>query len=236
MRDTIIAEVKRLANELGRPPGQGTFSKFTGIGERQWRGLYWSRWSDVLRDAGCEPNTLQPRMETGAVLAGIISACRHFGHVPTGTELQLLRRSVSSVPHPNVVRAHLGTRVAQIQALERCAIADPALADILEMVESAARAIAAPVKSNTQQSDGYVYLIKSGPHYKIGRSDDVERRLKQITVALPAKADLFHVIRTDDPAGIETYWHRRFADKWTNGEWFALSADDIRAFRRRTFQ
>lgn len=234
-RDEIISAIQRLAKASGQAPGQKLFRAETGIGERAWRGLYWSRWSDALRDAGLEPNQLTQKFDTDEVLDGVIAACRALERLPTGADLQLLRRSDPAFPHPNVVKTHFGRRDDLIAALAMRAANHQAYADIVSFLPPVAPN-AATSRGTTKAVDGYVYLIKSGDFYKVGRSDDAERRFKQISIALPDKAELFHTITTDDPSGIEAYWHRRFAERRANGEWFKLTAADIAAFRRRKFQ
>jgi hypothetical protein len=76
-------------------------------------------------------------------------------------------------------------------------------------------------------------LAKSGRHYKIGKTNSSGRREYELSIQLPEKLKMVHVISTDDPTGIEAYWHKRFESKRMNGEWFELSQDDVRAFKRR---
>jgi len=82
---------------------------------------------------------------------------------------------------------------------------------------------------------GFVYLMKSGRFFKIGRTNSAGRREYELAIQLPERASMVHKIKTDDPVGIEEYWHKRFADRRRNGEWFQLSAADVCAFRRRRF-
>lgn len=236
MRDHIISEIKRLAalND-GRPPGAIVFARETGIADHLWRGKIWARWGDALCEAGYEPNAWTGRLDSEKVLLQVIAACRHYRRVPTNAEFDLYRHYDPTLPSNNAIARHFGRRPELLAALAKLAATDAQYADIAAMLPSILPA-SRPAAQGKKKPDGFVYLIKSGDFYKIGRSDNLERRVKEIRVAMPDKADLVHSIRTDDPAGIEAYWHQRFKDQRANGEWFKLSSLDISAFKRRTFQ
>jgi len=88
---------------------------------------------------------------------------------------------------------------------------------------------------DTEMAIGFVYLMKAGRYHKIGRSNSTGRREYELGIQLPEKPNTVHTIRTDDPPGIEEYWHKRFEGRRKNGEWFELTSADIKAFRRRKF-
>jgi len=237
MRERILSEIRRIATQNGgMPPGKKSFHQETGISESDWYGEIWFSWRDAVSEAGFTPNEMQKRMSDDYVLACYSEACQHFGHPPTSAELRFYSRKTPNFPSHNVFASHFGSKSGVISALREKAIkeGDRELVSMLPEIQKTSDQ--EKNKRHDTGADGYVYLLKSGSHFKIGRSENVEKRIKQISVSLPEKVELVHVIRTDDTAGIEAYWHRRFAESRANGEWFNLSLADVRAFKRRKFQ
>jgi hypothetical protein len=150
-------------------------------------------------------------------------------------ELRMFRKAHADFPNEKTLHTHFGSKELLISNLRAWVEGKDHLQDIAQMLQVwRTSETGRPPAPNF--SEGLVYLIKSAAHYKIGRSDDLERRVKEIRIALPEAATLVHSIRTDDPSGIEAYWHRRFADRRANGEWFKLTSADVAAFRRRRYQ
>ena len=233
MKDLILSEIKRIAaGNDGVAPGQNLFSKTTGISSAKWRGVYWLKWSDALAEAGFAANEWNSKLATDDVALKLAAFARQLGRLPTRTEIKMHRRSDPSFPSHSTVDNHFRTNADLNAALLDLAERDEEWGDLANFL---VRPDANRVEV-ASTSDGFVYLLKSGQHYKIGRSEDIERRFREVRIALPEAVTLIHTIRTDDPSGIEAYWHRRFADKRANGEWFALTGADVKAFCRRTFQ
>lgn len=236
MRGHIISEIQRLAAEAGgQAPGSKAFVKATDVTETKWRGKYWARWGDALIEAGFEPNAWTGKSDANAIIVGVIAAARHYGRFPTYSEISMLRASDPAIPAPKTIQGNFGGQADLIAAVKKFAGTAAQYADVLAMLPAVAQPRPAP-PSGTKLVDGHVYLIKSGDFYKVGRSGELERRVKEIRIALPDAATLVHSIATDDPPGIEAYWHKRFANRRANGEWFRLTPDDVKAFLRRKFQ
>lgn len=234
MRDFILSEIKRLAAESGGvAPGREVFSRATGITPSKWTGIYWVKWGDALKEAGFAPNEMMQKRDSREILRLVAPLCRRLGRLPTGAEIKFERQSDPGFPSHSTVHNHFRSMRELAAALKRLAAEEEEWSDLAQYLPADE-----PYQRGKprEQQEGMVYLLRSGRHYKIGHSDNIERRVREVTIALPEKVTLVHAIRTDDPSGIEAYWHRRFADKRANGEWFALTGDDVKAFRKRTFQ
>lgn len=235
MREKIIAEIKRITKANGgNPPGRNNFEKETGLGRKDWSGKYWARWGDALAEAGYAANPFQKKLDLDEVFERFVVAVRHFRREPTTAELEMYRFQNPDFPAYNSVINHFESKLHLFEALRDWAKQKTDYSDVVELLPSNPY-IKMEIKTPAAK-EGFVYLIQSGAFYKIGRGDQLEKRVKQIKTALPDAAELVHSIRTDDPSGIEAYWHRRFDEKRANGEWFKLAAGDVAAFKRRKYQ
>ncbi len=235
-KQRIIAEIKRIAFvNGGKAPGQQLFLSETGIKQHEWRGKFWARWGDALREAGYAPNEWIESYEESFLLEKFISLMRELGQFPTTSELGIKSHNDPSFPSAAPFR-RLGSKqklAAKILEYSQNRTGYEDVAALCAKIPTSSSI--SESKSKTEEIVGFVYLIKSGRYYKIGRSVSVGQRERQLAIQLPDKTNTVHSIRTDDPVGIEAYWHSRFAQKRKNGEWFDLSSQEVSAFKRRKF-
>jgi hypothetical protein len=238
-RTEILAHIQRLAKADGAPPGKNRFQAATGIKRHEWYGVFWARWGDALEEAGLSANTLQEKFEKDSILEAYLRLLEVLGSVPTEGDIRIAKRSDDSFPSHSTLANHLGLRRARLSAALDYSLARPdsdrAIAILQRAIDELPPENEAPdeIGAEALGATGFVYLIKSGKFYKIGKTNSIDRRQYEIGLHLAEELQPIHSIETDDPSGIEAYWHNRFKDKRMNGEWFNLSASDIRAFRLR---
>jgi Meiotically up-regulated gene 113 len=232
----ILSEIVRTATANGGVPlGFVRFASETGIKKYDWFGKHWSTWGDAVREAGFTPNKLNSAYNNEFLLAKYAELARQLGRIPAVGDLLLKCRTDPDFPSKNTFE-RFGSKVEMIKTLLKFCQSHPGFESVAEQCEDYLRSLK-PDKDDPPSPKvaiGYVYLMKHGSRreYKIGRTNNPLRREGEIGIELPEKLEPIHVIETDDPAGIEAYWHRRFAEKRLKNEWFALTVDDVRAFKR----
>jgi Meiotically up-regulated gene 113/Homing endonuclease associated repeat len=237
-KEHILREIRRTAEANGgRPLGFRTFEQETGVRYADWFGRYWRSWGDAVREAGFEPNVLQSRISDAELLERFVQLARDLGRVPVKGDMRLKRRDHPGFPSDKVFERFGGKRQLVSRAREYC-LSRADLEDALGLFSQPAipEEPETPLARPAAQPTGFVYLIRFGRYYKIGRTNSAGRRERELAIQLPEKSRTVHTITTDDPEGIEAYWHKRFASKRAHGEWFKLEQEDVIAFKRRRFQ
>jgi hypothetical protein len=237
----ILSEIKRTAaGNGGQPPGWRRFAAETGIRQTDWS-KHWARWGEAIREAGLAPNQFTAAYDTSKLLDLYAELARQIGRLPAWSDLKVKAHSDPDFPSEKTFRRFRSKQDLVSQLLTHCRSKGD-YDDVIGLCESYVpqrHNLAADEEPSDASPDtpgfGFVYLLKSGRFYKIGRSNAAGRREYELAIQLPEKAITVHAIRTDDPSGIEAYWHKRFEDKRKNGEWFDLSSADVKAFKRRKF-
>lgn len=240
-KEDIIKRLQRYSKELGGiTPGEVNFYRSTGVGIMD-RKRYWSNYGALVVEAGLTPNKFDKTKYSEDKLCKLfIDIIREQHKWPTRGELDIKHYEKTTLPDSATFYKKLGLvktgDLAQtiIEYLEN----KSGYEDVVEICKPF-------LKENTNQGDflsmkGYVYLLKSKLRnaiaYKIGRTNNIKNRIKQLRQPSNIE-EIVHYIETDDPIGVEKYWHSRFEanrlypDK-PQDEWFKLSSSDVKTFKR----
>lgn len=78
----------------------------------------------------------------------------------------------------------------------------------------------------------YVYLISDSNtyNYKIGISNNPERRIKSLQTGNDNKLKIIHKILCEYYSDVEKALHYRYNSNKINGEWFELTDNDVTTF------
>jgi len=233
----ILQEIKRIAAANGgKAPGRLTFYKATSIREQDWIGKYWPRWSEAICEAGFAPNEMTVGYKKDFLIEKLINLVREIGRFPVSSELRMKAYNDKAFPSTKTFETHFGTKSQLVSKVKEYCRERNGFEDVLIICDAISPKIKSDKlleeESESAEKIGIVYLIKSGKFYKIGKTNSIGRREYDIALQLAEKPTTIHVIKTDDPDGIEAYWHRRFAAKRKNGEWFDLNASDVKAFKK----
>jgi hypothetical protein len=229
-RAEILEVIRRTAQANGGVPlGHHRLTEI-GIPPAVW-GRYWPRLSAAHREAGVEPNKKNQAVPEEDALAHLVRFAREIGAIPTSRDRVVKRHQDPTFPSERVWK-RLGPNSRLLARLVRYAETHPGHEDVLALCAGRPFEEAAVAKLPAV-AFGSVYLLKGpGSRYKIGRTNAFGRRRRELSIQLPFDTRKVHVIETDDPAGVEAYWHQRFAAKRINSEWFELDAADVAAFKR----
>lgn len=79
---------------------------------------------------------------------------------------------------------------------------------------------------------GYVYCLSDQlGHYKLGRTKQLQSRIKKLGTQPPFKIQLLFTQYVYNARLYEKLLHRTFAKKRLNGEWFALDNENLESIR-----
>lgn len=84
-------------------------------------------------------------------------------------------------------------------------------------------------KDNDSAPAGFVYIIRIGGRYKIGKAVDWQKRLSN--AMFPEPPEVVCIIESDNHHQLEQELHRKYSSVRLHGEWFGLLPEHIEEIR-----
>jgi hypothetical protein len=235
-KEFIVTTYKVLveAND-GKLIAHKAFRRLTGISNRRWQGGYWRSWSEFQADCGFTPNTRPVKIPDHVLLQRYAELAMELKKLPSTTDFRIKRNEDRSFPNLMTFErlGRLETRLAKLAAF--CE-PKPEFAPVVVLLKRRKFRAGLGGKPLPKTICGVVYLTRQGGDFQIGRVRASRRRLLVESALLSQRPELVHMIKTDDPEGIERYWRARFRAKRQGRARFRLTDEDLGVFKRRRFQ
>jgi len=227
----VLEEIRRTAAANGGTAlGVARFEQETAIKPWDWQ-KYWARFGDAVREAGCVQSEFRIAYNESELLRKYALLTRELRRLPVRGDLRVKAHADPEFPSDKVFN-RWGAKPDLIKRLVAYCKEQSQYEDVISLCSEYSSRGRNTADEDSVRVVGFVYLTKSGRFHKIGKTNAAGRREYELAIQLPEKAVQVHVIETDDPNGIEAYWHNRFRDKRKNGEWFDLNPTDVAAFKK----
>ncbi len=103
--------------------------------------------------------------------------------------------------------------------MNNCTTDDDLIAELSELVGEL-------FKKKPEELAGYIYFLCVGEFCKIGRTKNLEQRLRVYRPLYPHDLHFQRTLRVKDMFEAEAYLHRHFEPKNVKSEWFRLDETD----------
>ena len=142
---------------------------------------------DALREAGLTPNQLNKAYPEDELIEKFLSLIRELGRFPVVGELKMKSRADEHFPTHNVF-ARLGSKQQLASKILSYCDRHVGYDDVAALCGPiASKPVTAVDEAPDETTIGYVYLMKSGAYYKLGRSNAAGRREYELSIQMPEK-------------------------------------------------
>ncbi len=235
----VMDTYRKQVNVHGKLLSQADFMRQTRISAYHWEGGYWRSWSEFQAALGFTPNKRKTKTPDGVLLRRYAELALELKRLPRYTDMKVRRRQDPSFPC-DATYYLFGGHARFMLKLEAFCEGKPEFAPVAAMLDERRSQYIARQRNGTRGVRGFVYLCRAGEPqlrtYRLGHERGGYKRVRRLAQRMRVLPDTIHVIDTDDPQGIESYWHARFRPYRMGENVYHLDWNDVLAFRLRRFQ